>query len=81
LGIDHMAEQPESSNYPVGRIVMMGTLIAGGALTIFGLLWIGLGAVGAAPLARLALSVCVPPTLMAVVIGVIYLARTPGGAA
>ncbi len=70
-----MAEQPQSSDFPVGRVVASGTLIAVGALIIFGLLWFGLGAINAAPLARLAVSICVPPALMAIAIIVIYLTR------
>ncbi|MFZ4816836.1 MAG: hypothetical protein ACOYL5_20035 [Phototrophicaceae bacterium] len=57
------------------QIISYGTAIAIGAITLFGLLWWGLGALGLDQLPRLAFAVCLPPLVMTVALFALYLRR------
>lgn len=57
------------------RAVIAGGVLAVGGIGLFALLWIALGS--ASPFARVVLSVCIPPIMMAAGVGVYFLVVRP----
>lgn len=57
----------------LSRAGIAGFVMAVAGVGMFFLLWIGLGSAGVDTFMRLILSICVPPALMAFVIGVYML--------
>lgn len=59
--------QNPTLNQPIGKIVAWGAGLAVGGVLLFGLTWIGLGALGVGQLPRLVVAVCGFPLVMSVV--------------
>jgi len=52
----------------------MGLLLAGGGVGLFVLIWVVLGSAGVDNFARLMVALCVPPALIALGVGLFFLA-------
>lgn len=61
----------------VSRAVIVGLGLAVSAVVLFGALWVLLGNAGVDQFPRLMLSICVPPALMAALIGGFFLLVRP----
>jgi hypothetical protein len=59
------------------RTVLAGGLLAVFGIGMFGLLWVVLGSLGASDFARVVLSICIPPILMAAGVGAYFLLVRP----
>jgi hypothetical protein len=59
------------------RTVLAGALLAMFGIGMFALLWVILGSIGASQFARVVLSVCIPPILMAGGVGIYFLVVRP----
>lgn len=55
------------------RMLVVGALLAVGAVVLFILLWVGLGQANVENFPRLILSMCIPPAVIAVVVGAFFL--------
>ena len=53
---------------------LMGLLLAGGGIGLFVLIWVVLGSAGVDTFARLMVAICVPPALIALGVGLFFLA-------
>lgn len=74
-----MSQSPE----PINRRSLSRALIAGAALAVLGIalfvaLWTILGSQGADQAARLLLSLCIPPAVIAALLGAYFLLAQPG---
>lgn len=66
----------------VQRTVIAGGILGGIGIGLFFGMWVLMGSLGATPFARVVVSVCLPPVLLAAGIGVyLVVTRTTGGAA
>lgn len=73
-----MAENPNPLNTKnLSRATIAGALLAGGGIALFAILWIVLGNAGVDQFARLITALCVPPALMAALMGGYFLLMRP----
>lgn len=57
----------------VRRMVIAGAVLAVGGIILFVVLWLGLGSAGIQQFPRLILSMCIPPAIIALVLGGYFL--------
>jgi hypothetical protein len=75
-----MGEKPDSTiGKNLSRATIAGVVLAVGGILLFIVLWIILGNAGVDPFARLLLSLCIPPALMAALVGGYFLMVQPRG--
>ncbi len=60
-------------NKTLTRTVIAGGVLSGLGIALFFLLWFGLGSAQVAQLPRVVLSVCLPPAIMAMVVGLYFI--------
>ncbi len=61
------------SRRALSRGVIIGAVMGGAAIILFVLLWIVLGGVGLSNIARILLSLCIPPAILAALMGIYIL--------
>lgn len=57
------------SRAALSRALVIGAVLGIGAIILFVVLWVALGSTGLNDLARLFLSICIPPAIVAALIG------------
>ena len=65
------------SGIPVGRMVTAGAVLGVLGIVLFIILWTSFGSAGMSQLPRLLLSMCIPPAVIAVIVGVYVLFFRP----
>lgn len=69
-----MGEKPEPLNLKnLSRASIVGVALAIGGIILFVVLWVVLGNAGVDQFARLLMSMCIPPALMAALVGGYFL--------
>lgn len=63
----------------ISRVGIAGAALGVLAVALFAGLWLGLGAAGLDVFPRLVISICVPPAIMAALLGGYILVRRPSG--
>ncbi|MCL4253908.1 MAG: hypothetical protein KJ043_09025 [Anaerolineae bacterium] len=68
---------PQLDRKTISRVGIVGAVLGAVIIGVFLLLWIILGNMGMSDFPRLVISVCAPPTLMALVFGIYFLTTRP----
>lgn len=73
-----MSQTPNPLNAKnLSRATIVGVSLAVGGIVLFLVLWAVLGSAGVDQVARLLLSLCIPPALMAALVGAYFLYAQP----
>jgi drug/metabolite transporter (DMT)-like permease len=73
-----MSETPNPGNSSqIKRAAIIGAVLAAGGVVLFALLWVLLGRFDLDNFPRLILSMCVPPALIALAVGIYFLSSQP----
>ncbi len=73
-----MSSSPDPLNKKtLTRASMAGVGLAIFGIVLFGILWVALAQTGLQPLARLIAALCIPPAVIAAILGVYVLTRKP----
>lgn len=75
-----MSSAPNPLNDRLKKALIAGTLLSAIAIALFLILWVLLGSAGVEQTVRLLMSLCLPPAIIAAILGVYILLARPGGA-
>ncbi len=68
-----MASPPPLNRQRISRVALAGMILAGVGIALFIVLWIVLGQAGLEAVPRLIASMCIPPGVIAVILGMYVL--------
>ncbi len=72
-----MGDSPNPIRHALSRASVIGAILGVAGIILFVILWVVLGGIDLSPIARMLLSLCIPPGLLAALMGLYLLVIRP----